>query len=220
MPSARRKRCPALSISCLVSRASDSLTTSIRCCASRIRATRLRTSVRSDKNRRRATTLHPHGIDQDLQPGRPPSQDIQQVANGRAAWGSDDPNSARKSWERAFARGIKKSFGVESAFKRVKLRLQQPQSARLQDLHADLVLPASFENGNVAVNLHLRSIDQRLRKRRNGIAKNHARDLCALVLEREILMSAWMQFVIGDFALHPNRTESCLERTANLSRQF
>ena len=64
MPSARRKRCPALSISCLVSRASDSLTTSIRCCASRIRATRLRTSVRSDKKRSRvfwcSTKLRKH----------------------------------------------------------------------------------------------------------------------------------------------------------------
>ena len=59
-----------------------------------------------------------------------------------------------------FACDIEQAFGIELAFERFKLRLQQPQSARLQDLYAELVLAARFENGDVAVNLHLRSIGQ------------------------------------------------------------
>ncbi len=38
----------------------------------------------------------------------------------------------------------------------------KPSSARLQDLHAELILPARFEDGDVAVNLHLRAVGQRL----------------------------------------------------------
>ena len=42
----------------------------------------------------------------------------------------------------------------------------------------------------------------------------------ALIFEREILMSARVQFVVGNFALHPDRAEFRLERAANCAGQF
>ena len=85
----------------------------------------------------------------------------------------------------------------------------------MQNLHAQLVLTAGFENGNVTVQLHLGSIDKWLPQRRHRVAKDHARDLRTRILEREILMPARMQFVIGDFALHPDRAEFRFERAAD-----
>jgi hypothetical protein len=142
-------------------------------------------------------------------------QNIQQVANRGAACRSNDSNSARKFWEHALSCRIKKSFGFEFSFERFELRLQQTESARLQNLYAQLVLTARFENGNVAVKLHLRSIDRWLPQRRHRVAKDHARDLRARIPECEILMPARMQFVIGDFALHPDGAEFRFERAAD-----
>jgi hypothetical protein len=85
----------------------------------------------------------------------------------------------------------------------------------LEDLDAELILPTRFKDRNLSVNLHLRSIDQRLGEGRQGVPKNHARDLSALIFKREILMPAGMQFVIRDFTLHPNRAKFSFERAAN-----
>jgi len=79
-------------------------------------------------------------------------------------------------------------------------------------------LPACFENSDGTVNLHLCAIGKRFSQRRHGVSPNHARNLGALVFEREILMAARMQFVIGDFALHPDCAEFRLKRAANVSR--
>ena len=82
-------------------------------------------------------------------------------------------------------------------------------------MDVELILSARFENRDGAENLHLGPIDKRLSRRHHGVAPNHARDLGALIFEREILMAARMQFVIGNFALDPNRAEFHLERVTN-----
>ena len=96
----------------------------------------------------------------------------------------------------------------------------KPGAARLQDLDAELVLAARFEDGNVAVNLDLRAIGKRRVARRQRVAKDHAGDRGPLIFQGEILMAGRMQFVVRDFSLHPDRAEFCFERSANLPRQF
>ena len=109
--------------------------------------------------------------------GRAAAKNIQNVANGGAARRSDDSDSARKSWQRAFSRRFEQSFGFEFAFERLELCLQHAEAERLNDLNAELVLSARFENRNIAVNLHLRAVGERLPKGRHGVPKNHAGDL-------------------------------------------
>jgi len=55
------------------------------------------------------------------------------------------------------------------------------EAPSLQDLNAELILPARFENGNLAVNLHLRAVVQRLRRGRERVPENDAGDRCTLV---------------------------------------
>ena len=145
--------------------------------------------------------------------GRATSQHIQDVANRRAARRSDNADARGKLWERTLARGSEQSFRLQFALERLEFRLQQTRAARLHDLHAELVLAARFKNGNVAVNLDLRAVGKRHAQRRHRVAKNHAGDLRALILEREILMAARMQFVIRNFALHPDGAESRLQQS-------
>src|SRR5262249_8835054 len=108
-------------------------------------------------------------------------------------------------------------FRFEFSFQRFEFCLEQTDSARLKNLDVELILSARFKNGHSAVKLHLGSVDKRLSRQRDCVAPNHARDLGALILESEILMTARTQFVIRNLALHPDRTESCFERAADLS---
>ena len=52
-------------------------------------------------------SLDPHRVNQDLQPGRAPFQNVKNIANGRAARGSDDADAAREFRQRAFVFGRK-----------------------------------------------------------------------------------------------------------------
>ena len=78
-------------------------------------------------------------------------------------------------------------------------------------MNAQLVLPPRFENGDVAVNLNLSTIDDRLARRHHRIAKNDARDLGALVFEREILVAGRLLPVVADLSLHPDDAHVALE---------
>ena len=133
--------------------------------------------------------------------------------------------TASRSWtasrtEPPFSRRSEQTFRIQLPFQGFELRLKKSGAARLQDLDTELVLAACFEDRNVAVNLDLGSIGKGLPKRRHGVPKNHAGDLRALIFQREILVATWMKFVIGDFALHPNRAEFCFERAANATGQL
>src|SRR6266446_7450268 len=155
-----------------------------------------------------------------MQPWCAAPQHIQNVTNRRTARGRHDSDSLRKFRQRSLAGRIEKSLGIEFAFERIELRLQNAQTDWLNDLDAELILSARFEDGNVSVNLDLRSISEWLSERSHGVSKNHASDLRPRVFQSEVLMTAGMQFVIGNFALHPDRAEPGFERTANAARQF
>ena len=107
-----------------------------------------------------------------------------------------------------FRSGANNPSASKLALQRFKFRLEQADSARLKNLDPQLIFPLCFENGDGAVNLHLRTIGQRLSQRRHGVAPDYTGNLGALVFEREILMTARVQFVIRDFALHPHSGES------------
>ena len=161
---------------------------------------------------RGAGPLHAHRADQHLHPRRAPAQNVEHVLDGRAARGSDDPDAAREFRQGAFAGRLKKSFCFQFAFERFEFRLQKAEPARLQDLHAELILPARFEDGDVAVNLHLHAVGERSGEGRERVAKDHAGDRGALVFEGEILVTGRVLLVVGDFPLHPDRTELRLEQ--------
>ncbi len=137
-----------------------------------------------------AHSLHADWIDQNLQPRRAPFQNVENIANGRAARRSDDPDASRKFRQSAFPCGIEKSFRLQFALERFEFCLKQTESARLQDLHAQLILSSRFEDRNVSVNLHLRAVGQRRAQWRHRIAKNHASDLRPGIFECEILVAA------------------------------
>jgi hypothetical protein len=121
----------------------------------------------------------------------------------------------------AFPLGREKSFRLELAFERFELRLEQPLASRLKELDTELILAARFKDREVAENLDLRTIAQGLpRQRHIRAAKDDAGDLGTLILEREILVTARMEFVVRNFALHPDRTKPCLEHAADGPRQF
>src|SRR6267143_866903 len=143
-----------------------------------------------------------------------------QLANRRCAWRGDDSDSLRKFWERTFSGRIEKSLGIEFAFERIELRLQNADPARLNDLDAELVLAARFEYRDISVNLHMCAVGERLAQRRHRVSKNYAGDLGPRIFEGEVLMTAWMQFVIRNFALHPNRAEFRFESATNAARQL
>ena len=95
----------------------------------------------------------------------------------------------RGNFGRARLRRIEKSFRFQFSLQRFEFRLEQAEPARLQNLDAELILPARFEDGDVAVNLHLHAVGQRGRKGRKRVAKNHASDRRPLIFEREILVA-------------------------------
>ena len=77
-----------------------------------------------------------------------------------------------------------------------RFRSGATDSARLKNLNIDLVLSARFENCDGAEDLHLCAIGERLSRRLHGVSPDHAGDLCPLIFEREILMTARVQFVV------------------------
>src|SRR5207244_4576200 len=99
-------------------------------------------------------------------------------------------NSSRKFRKHAFSGRFKKPFGLEFAFKRFELRLQSTQAVLLNNLNADLILPARFEDRNVSINLNVCPIGEWLAQRRHRVSKNDAGDLRTGIFEREILMTA------------------------------
>src|SRR5712691_4027312 len=111
-----------------------------------------------------------------MQPRRAPAQHIQNVTDRRAARRGHDSDSLRKFRQRSFAGRIEKSLGIEFAFERIELGLQKAQTDWLNDLDAELISPTRFEDGNVCVNLDLRSISEWSPERSHGVSKNHASD--------------------------------------------
>ena len=73
----------------------------------------------------RADALHPHRIDQNFHSRRAPPQNIQHVADRRAARRGDNANAFRKFRQRPLARRIEETFGFELAFQGFEFRLQQ-----------------------------------------------------------------------------------------------
>ncbi len=112
------------------------------------------------------------------------------------------------------------AFDLEFSFERFESGLEHAEAERLQHLDTELVLSARFENRNIAVDLHLRSVGERLPNGYHGVPENYAGDLSTLIFEREILVSARMQFVIGNLALDPNGAESGFKRAANRTSQL
>src|SRR5205809_2745213 len=95
-----------------------------------------------------------------MQPRCATPENVKHVANGGSGLVGHDSNSLRKLWQRAFASGIEKSFGLELAFERFELRLQNAQTAWLKNLDAELILSARFEYRHISINLHLGTIGQ------------------------------------------------------------
>src|SRR5262249_42935771 len=133
---------------------------------------------------------------------------------------SDDPDSARKFRQWPLTSNFKKSFGFQFAFQHLEFGLQDSKTTRLQDLDAELVLPARFEDGEVTKDLDLHAITQRGWKRRKRIAKNHAGDRGPLILKSEVLVPRGMLFVIRNFSLYPDGTEAGLEQSADRASQL
>ncbi len=106
------------------------------------------------------------------------------------------------------------------ALQRFEFRLEQTDSARLQDLHVKLVLPTRFKDGDGPESLDLHPVGQGTGEGRHRVSKNHAGDGGALVFKSEILVAGRVLFIIGNFALHPDRAEARLEQAANRAGQL
>ena len=146
--------------------------------------------------RRGAAALHAHRADEHLDIWRPPPEHVEHVANRRAARRCDNPDAFWKSRQRPLARGIEEAFCLEFSLQGFEFRLEQAGAARLQNLDAELVLPARFEDGDASVDLDLRAIGDGRRPHRQSIPEDDARDRGPLIFQREILMARGMQFVI------------------------
>src|SRR5439155_20709839 len=73
------------------------------------------------------------------------------------------------------------------------------------------VLSAGFEDGEASINLHLRAIGQGLAQRNHGATKDDAGNGGPGIFEGKILVSRRMLFVIRDFALDPNISDTRFE---------
>ena len=86
---------------------------------------------RSGNLRGRADSLHAHRIDEYLHIWRPPPQDIEHVADRRAARRSDDADPFREFRQGAFPGRIEQTFRFQFPLERFELGLEQTRAARL-----------------------------------------------------------------------------------------
>ena len=111
-----------------------------------------------------------------------------------------------------FLSAAKQSFGGKLFFQLLEGQRQRALPLRLHIVDIKLQIAAHRVDAHPAETQHCHAVLRREAQHRSLAAKHHRRDLALVVFESEIEMARRRHAKVGDFALHPERIESRLQR--------
>ena len=146
--------------------------------------------------------LHAHRIDLHVQAFEAASQDVEDVANGRAVRAGDHGDALRQHRDGPLAVGVEEPFIRQPFLELLEGELQRAQARGLRHHRVELELAFLFVDGEPPAHDELQSVlDAEAEEARVGGEEDHAH-LRARVLDREVEMSGRGARVVRHFAFH------------------
>ena len=149
---------------------------------------------------RRALPLHAARREDDFQTRIPPLHDVQHVADRRARRRRHEADALRIFRQRTFPFRREETFRRELQLEFFERDLQRAHAAQFDLPHDQLILPAHLIDRDIALQEDLLPVRQQRARLAGGVAKTHAAQLRARVLEREINVAGRLRAQIGDLA--------------------
>ena len=160
------------------------------------------------------------GDDQDAKIAEAPADDVEHVADGRAGGRGHDADHAGEGGQRALARLLEETLGLEPALELLEGVLERADPLGLEQLDDQLIFAARGIEIEAAEGEHFHAVLGLEAHAPAAATEEHRAELCRLVLQGEIRMSGAGRAEIADLAFHPHRREGHFELLLDPGRQL
>jgi len=131
----------------------------------------------------------------------------------------DRTDALRVFRQRTFPFRREQAFRRELQLEFLERDLQRAHAAQFDLPDDQLILAAHLIDRDIALQDDLLPVRQQRARPAGGVAKTHAAQLRARVLEREINVPGSLRAQIADLAAHPDRADALLQQPPDLRRQ-
>src|SRR5262249_33850876 len=160
---------------------------------------------------RRTVPLDPHRRHHDAYVAEASANDVQDVAQGRAAGRCDDADRPGKRGNRTLPRLIEQSLGFEPLLELLERELERAQPLGLHEPDHQLVLAAGRVYVEPAKDENLEPVLGHESYAPPATAEQHTPELRQIVLQREVRVARRRHTQVADLALDPDSRKRILE---------
>ena len=151
-----------------------------------------------------ARALDLAGAHDDARQGPAARDDAVHVVEDRAGQRGDDADAARPARQGPLARGVEEAFRREASLERLEAQGQVAHAGRLQALHVELVGALRLEDVQPAVGDDAEAGARLEGQGQAVVSEDHAAQLGALVLQREVAVPSRADRDLSDLTLDPD----------------